>query len=142
MKKGLGITVAVIALVVFLIVGLRYFYVVGYGMKAGTLNYVVKKGYMFKTFEGEMILDGFQSKGVNGMQSNEFLFSISDTALAMKLMLSAGKHVLVRYKEYNGAVSWRGYSKFVVDSLVSITGPGGAGSGPGSGARAGPGRPG
>jgi hypothetical protein len=41
----------------------------------------------------------------------------------MKLMVSAGNHVLVRYKEYNGAVAWRGYSKFVVDSLVSITGP-------------------
>ena len=118
MKRVIGIIVAVILVVVSTFVGCRYFYVVGYGMKAGTLNYVVKKGYMFKTFEGEMILDGFQSKGVNGMQSNEFLFSISDTALAMKLMLSAGKHVLVRYKEYNGAVSWRGYSKFVVDSLV------------------------
>jgi hypothetical protein len=120
MKKVLGIIVAVIVLVVFLIVGLRYFYVVGDGMKAGTLNYVVKKGYLFKTFEGEMILDGFQSKGVNGMQSNEFLFSITDTALAMRLMLNAGRHVLVRYKEFNGAVSWRGYSKFVVDSLVKI----------------------
>jgi hypothetical protein len=121
MKRVIGIIVAVILVVVVVIVSIKYFYVVGDGMKAGTLNYVVKKGYMFKTFEGEMILDGFQSKGVNGMQSNEFLFSISDTALAMKLMLSAGKHVLVRYKEYNGAVSWRGYSKFVVDSLVAIT---------------------
>jgi hypothetical protein len=96
-------------------------------MKAGTLNYVVKKGYVFKTYEGEMILDGFQSKGPNTMQSNEFTFSITDTALAMKLMVSAGNHVLVRYKEYNGAVAWRGYSKFVVDSLVSITNPASSG---------------
>lgn len=120
MKKIIGIVVAVILLIAFVVIGLRYFYVVGYGMKAGTLNYVVRKGYLFKTFEGEMILDGFQSKGVNGMQSNEFLFSITDTALAMRLMLSSGRHVLVRYREYNGPVSWRGYSKFVVDSLVKI----------------------
>ena len=123
MKRVLAIIVFVVVLVVGLIIGTRYFYVVGEGMKAGTVNYVVKKGYVFKTYEGEMILDGFQSKGPNTMQSNEFLFSITDTALAMKLMLSAGNHVLVRYKEYNGAVAWRGYSKFVVDSLVSITGP-------------------
>jgi hypothetical protein len=122
MKRILGLVVAVILLIAFVMIRLRYFYVVGDGMKAGTLNYVVKKGYFFKTYEGEMILDGFQSKGVNGMQSNEFLFSITDTALAMRLMLSSGKHVLVRYREYNGAVSWRGYSKFVVDSLVKIDG--------------------
>ena len=120
MKRIIGIVVAVILLIAFVVISLRYFYVVGDGMKAGTLNYVVKKGYLFKTFEGEMILDGFQSKGVNGMQSNEFLFSITDTALAMRLMLNAGRHVLVRYREYNGAVSWRGYSNFVVYSLVKI----------------------
>jgi hypothetical protein len=123
MKRVLAIIIFVVVLVVGVIIGTRYFYVVGEGMKAGTLNYVVKKGYIFKTYEGEMILDGFQSKGPNTMQSNEFLFSITDTALAMKLMLSAGNHVLVRYKEYNGSVAWRGYSKFVVDSLVSIAGP-------------------
>jgi hypothetical protein len=120
MKRVLAIIIFVVVLVVGVIIGTRYFYVVGVGMKAGTLNYVVKKGYVFKTFEGEMILDGFQSKGPNSMQSNEFLFSITDTALAMKLMLNSGSHVLVRYKEYNGSVAWRGYSKFVVDSIVSI----------------------
>jgi hypothetical protein len=120
MKRVLAIIIFVVVLVGGVIIGTRYFYVVGVGMKAGTLNYVVKKGYVFKTFEGEMILDGFQSKGPNSMQSNEFLFSITDTALAMKLMLNSGSHVLVRYKEYNGSVAWRGYSKFVVDSIVSI----------------------
>ena len=120
MKRVIGIVVAVIVLVLFVVIGLKYFYVVGAGMKAGTINYVVKKGYIFKTYEGEMILDGFQSKGPNGMQSNEFLFSVTDTALAMRLMLNAGKHVLVSYREYNGPVAWRGYSKFLVDSLVKI----------------------
>jgi hypothetical protein len=127
MKRVLAIIIFVVVLVAGVLIGTRYFYVVGEGMKAGTLNYVVKKGYIFKTYEGEMILDGFQSKGPNTMQSNEFLFSITDTALAMKLMLSAGNHVLVRYKEYNGTVAWRGYSKFVVDSLVSISNPASSG---------------
>ena len=62
MKRVLAIIIFVVVLVVGVIIGTRYFYVVGVGMKAGTLNYVVKKGYVFKTFEGEMILDGFQSK--------------------------------------------------------------------------------
>ena len=33
----------------------------------------------------------------------------------------SGKTVLLHYREYGGAVAWRGYSNFVVDSIVSIT---------------------
>ncbi|HET6253383.1 MAG TPA: hypothetical protein VFE32_04890 [Puia sp.] len=123
MKRVIAIIVVVVLLVLTVVIGGRYFFVVGDGIKAGTLNYVVKKGYVFKTYEGEMILNGLQSKGPNSMQSNEFLFSVVDTALAQKLMLNAGKYMLVRYKEYNGSVPWRGFSRFVVYNLVAITTP-------------------
>lgn len=123
MKRVLGISVAVIVLGIVAYVVLRYYFVVGRGMKAGTLNYVVEKGYVWKTFEGEMILSGFQTKGASNMGSNEFLFSITDKDLARKLMVNAGREMLVHYQEYNGALPWRGYSKFVVDSLVAITNP-------------------
>lgn len=123
MKKILGIVVAAIVLGVGLWVWAHYFYVFGEGVKAGTLNYVVKKGYIFKTYEGEMILTGFQTKGLTTMGSNEFLFSISDPALARKLMVNSGKEMQLHYNEYKGAVAWRGYSQFVVDSVVSISSP-------------------
>jgi hypothetical protein len=35
-------------------------------------------------------------------------------------MLASGKEVQLHYLEYLGALPWRGYSKFVVDSIVSI----------------------
>ena len=127
MKRVLAIVVFVVVLVVGVIIGTRYFYVVGDGIKAGTLNYVVYKGYVFKTYEGEMILTGLQSKGPASMSSNEFLFSITNKDLAMKLMVNAGKEMVLHYSEYNGALPWRGYSKFVVDSLVSITNPASSG---------------
>jgi hypothetical protein len=138
MKRILGIFVVVIVLVLVLLVVGRYYFVFGSGMKAGTLNYVVYKGYVFKTYEGEMILTGLQSKGPAAMSSNEFLFSVTDKVLAMKLMVNAGKEMVLHYNEYNGALPWRGYSKFVVDSIVSITGT--AGAAPGGGAP--PGAPG
>lgn len=122
MKKIIGIVVAVIVLGVGIWVYVHYFYVFGEGVKAGTLNYVVRKGYVFKTYEGEMILTGFQTKGLATMGSNEFLFSISNPGLARKLMLNSGKLMQLHYNEYNGAVAWRGYSKFIVDSVVSIEG--------------------
>jgi hypothetical protein len=123
MKKVVGIVVAVIVAGVGLWVWAHYFYVFGEGVKAGTLNYVVKKGYIFKTYEGEMILTGFQTKGLTTMGSNEFLFSIADPALAQKLMVNSGKEMQLHYSEYKGAVAWRGYSQFVVDSVVSISNP-------------------
>jgi hypothetical protein len=120
MKRVLGILAVVVLVVLVMFVVGRYYFVFGSGMKAGTLNYVVYKGYVFKTYEGEMILTGLQSKGPAAMSSNEFLFSVTDKDLAMKLMVNAGKEMVVHYNEYNGALPWRGYSKFVVDSIVSI----------------------
>ncbi|MEJ7610733.1 MAG: hypothetical protein WKF88_06080 [Ferruginibacter sp.] len=40
----------------------QYFYVFGIGVKSGTLNYVVKKGNVFKTYEGKLIQNRFRSK--------------------------------------------------------------------------------
>ncbi|HTR31641.1 MAG TPA: hypothetical protein VMH27_20355 [Puia sp.] len=123
MKRVFGVIIGVILLVLVIFFVMRYYFVFGEGVKAGTLNYVVKKGYLFKTYEGEMILTGLQSKAPASMQSNEFTFSITDAALAQKLMLNSGREMQLHYKEYVGSVPWRGYSKFVVDSVVMITNP-------------------
>jgi hypothetical protein len=120
MKKVLAIILIllIVGLVIFL--GVRYFFVFGEGVKAGELNYVVKKGYIFKTYEGKLIQSGLRSKTPGTIQSYEFEFSISDEAVAQKLMLSGGKQVELHYKEYFGALPWRGYSEFVVDSIIAI----------------------
>jgi hypothetical protein len=130
MKRVLGIFAAVVVLGLVLFFLMRYYFVFGEGVKAGTLNYVVKKGYIFKTYEGEMILTGLQSKAPYSMQSNEFSFSIEDEVLAQRLMLNSGREMQLHYKEYIGSVPWRGYSKFIVDSVVLITNPVQAASGP------------
>jgi hypothetical protein len=124
MKKFLSIFAAVVVVGLIVFVGLRYFFVFGEGVKAGELNYVVKKGFIFKTYEGKMIQNGLRSKAPNTVQSYEFVFSVSNEAVAQKLMLNSGRIVLLHYKEYMGSVPWRGYSEFVVDSIVSITDPG------------------
>ena len=103
----------------------KYYFVFGSGVKTGTLNYVVHKGYIFKTYEGEMILSGVTSKRPGTIQSNQFLFSVDNKRLAEQLMRMGGKEVELQYKEYLGALPWRGYSKFVVDSILSArTAPG------------------
>jgi hypothetical protein len=121
MKKFLLIALAVIVAGVITFLWGYYFYVFGEGMKSGELNYVVKKGWLFKTYEGKLIQAGFRSKAPGSVSSYEFEFSVVDSAVANRLMISSGKTVLLHYKEYGGAVAWRGYSNFIVDSIVSIT---------------------
>lgn len=122
MKKFLRIFVAVIIVGLLGFFYFRYYFVFGEGVKAGTLNYVVKKGFLFKTYEGRLIQTGLKSTSPTSMQSNEFTFSIADPAIAERLMLNSGKEVELHYKEYIGAVPWRGYSEFIVDSVVEISG--------------------
>jgi hypothetical protein len=120
MKKFLRIALVVVIAGLLVFIAIRYFFVFGEGVKAGELNYIVKKGYLFKTYEGKLIQNGLRSKAPNTVQSYEFEFSVSDEKVAQKLMLSSGKNVELHYKEYLGSIPWRGYSEFVVDSIVAI----------------------
>ena|SRR5688572_14442659 len=123
MKKFLSIITIVI--VVILLIGFywRYYWVFGEGVKAGELNYVVKKGYIFKTYEGKMIQTGLRSKTAGSIQSYEFEFSVDNDKIANQLMVNSGKLVELHYKEFLGAIPWRGYSNFVVDSILTIQDP-------------------
>jgi hypothetical protein len=120
MKKFLLITVTLLIVGLVLFFMARYYFVFGRGVKAGELNYVVQKGYIFKTYEGKLIQNGLRSKAPNTVQSYEFEFSVVDPVIAQKLMLNSGKQMQLHYKEYIGSVPWRGYSEFVVDSIISI----------------------
>ncbi|WP_339757681.1 hypothetical protein [Algoriphagus aquimarinus] len=98
----------------------KFYFVFGEGVKAGSLNYFVKKGVMFKTYEGRVVQEGFQSPTAGGLQSNEFRFSVVDTDVAERLERASGKFVELRYKEYNGMLPWRGTSNFVVTEVLTV----------------------
>jgi hypothetical protein len=121
MKKFLKIAAVVIVAGLVIFIAVRYFFVFGEGVKAGELNYIVKKGFIFKTYEGKLIQNGLRSKAPNTVQSYEFVFSVEDEGVAQKLMVNSGKNVELHYKEYMGSIPWRGYSEFVVDSIIAIT---------------------
>ncbi|MDR7130443.1 hypothetical protein J2X69_002793 [Algoriphagus sp. 4150] len=98
----------------------KFYFVFGEGVKAGSLNYFVKKGVMFKTYEGRVVQEGFQSPTAGGLQSNEFRFSVVDNDVAEQLERASGKFVELRYKEYNGMLPWRGTSNFVVTEVLTV----------------------
>ncbi|MRG48709.1 hypothetical protein GFS24_26595 [Chitinophaga sp. SYP-B3965] len=123
MKKFLFITVTIILVVLAAIFFYRYYFVFGRGTKSGELNFFVQKGYVWKTYEGKLIQTGFKPQSLGGVQSNEFQFSVVSERVAQQLMGASGKLLELHYKEYLGALPWRGYSEFIVDSVISVTDP-------------------
>lgn len=124
MKKIAGITGLAIVLVLAGLLYFKFWFVFGEGVKAGELNQVVYKGYVFKTYEGRMIQSGLRSSSKvanpTAVQSYEFEFSVSEQAVADSLMKCGGKTVELHYKEYKGALPWRGQQKYVVDRILAV----------------------
>lgn len=120
MRKHWVLITITIAAVLAAAAYFRFFFVFGEGVKSGELNYVVYKGVLFKTYEGKLIQTGIRSKAAGSIQSYEFEFSVENETLARELMLQGGKTLELHYKEYFGALPWRGFTKFVVDSIITV----------------------
>jgi hypothetical protein len=120
MKKIISLSIVGILLFFIIFFYVRYFFVFGEGVKAGDLNYIVHKGYVFKTWEGKVIQTGIKTYTPGAIQSNEFEFSVASDSVAKTLEMNSGKFVELRYKEYLHALPWRGNSNYVVFEIVHI----------------------
>ena len=118
-KIGLIITLVVI-LILTGIIYFRYYYVFGEGVKSGELNYLVKKGNIFKTYEGKLIQSGIRSGSPGSVQSYEFQFSVTDEHIADILMKNSGQSFDLHYKEYHNTLPWRGFTRYIVDSIYAM----------------------
>ncbi len=116
--------VTIVLIIFFLVLAgvvyYRYYFVFGDGTKAGTMNYFVHKGNLFKTYEGRLIQTGIRTPTQGNIQSNEFMFSVTDPKVADKLNRSSGAYLELHYKEYKNPLPWRGVSSFVVDSVLAV----------------------
>ena len=113
--------------IIFSFVYYRFYFAYSEGTRVGILFKFSKKGSVFKTYEGEVILPGLKFKQQNsGMSSNLFSFSVNDEALADTLMNSQGMEVELHYIQYNAGLPWRGDTyeghdgQYVVDKLIRI----------------------
>jgi len=125
-KTKSGFKKFLVILFLFLLVGFgsygywKYYYVFGEGVKSGYLNFAVKKGNIFKTYEGKLIQEGFGSIKTGGIASNQFEFSIEDDSIFRQLELNSGKYFDLQYKEYHGVLPWRGNTVYVVDKIINM----------------------
>ena len=125
--KIIGLIAFVVAVALAIFVYVRFFFVFGDGVKAGELNQFTLKGYVFKTYEGRIIQAGFRGgvnsgmADANSLGSYVFDFSCDNKVVADSLMRCSGKMVEVHYKEYLGALPWRGMQKHIVDRIISVS---------------------
>lgn len=95
----------------------RYYYTYSDGFRSGLLQKFSRRGTMFKTYEGEMILSSVRGNANVPVASEKFYFSVTNDSVAQKLMNFQGRSVTVGYEEKNSAVFWRGDSPYIVDSV-------------------------
>lgn len=119
-KSFLGWLVLVLFLAFAGFVYYKYYFVFGEGVKSGYLNYAVKKGNLFKTYEGKLIQEGFGSGRTGAITSNEFVFSIENDSIFHILESNSGKFFDLHYKEFHGILPWRGNTVYVVDRIVQM----------------------
>ena len=95
----------------------KYFFTYSSGNRYGVLQKFSHKGNLFKTYEGEMILSSVRSNYNVPLASEKFFFSVTAKGVATQLMNLQGRNVKVHYKEKNGTLSWRGDTRYIVDSV-------------------------
>ncbi len=119
-RRGSGLLwkIALIALLIFGIYCYwKYFMNYSSGIRYGLLQKFSHKGNVFKTYEGELILSSVTSNNNVSLASEKFYFSVTNDNTAEKLMHSQGSYVRLYYKEKNGTLSWRGDTRYIVDSV-------------------------
>jgi hypothetical protein len=95
----------------------KFYFTYSDGSRAGLLQKLSRKGTIFKTYEGEMILSSVQSNNNIPLASEKFFFSVNDKRVADQLNGMQGEFIVVYYHEMNGTLPWRGESAYIVDSV-------------------------
>lgn len=96
-----------------------YFYTYSNGWRSGTLTKFSRKGYVSKTWEGEIYQRGMEQGSLN-VVNKPWLFSVESkekSAIAM-LETNPGKEFRLHYKQRITTFFWLGDTEYFVDSVV------------------------
>jgi hypothetical protein len=83
------------------------------GERAGILQKFSRRGWVFKTYEGELAMSI-----VPGVTPTIWDFSVRDSNIARELKAALGKRVVLHYTEHRGVpTSWFAETSYFVDSF-------------------------
>ena len=85
------------------------------GERAGYLQKLSRKGWICKTYEGELAMSS-----VPGLAPIMWDFSVRDESVAKKINAQLGKKIVLHYREYrNLPTDCFGETEYFVDAIVS-----------------------
>jgi hypothetical protein len=120
MKKFLGWATLVVMLALIIYFFFATIFTYSDGNRAGRLIKFSHKGYVFKTYEGELNLGGINTTNGGMLVNNMWQFSVTSRSVADSLSKLEGKDVTLHYKEKMHSLSWRGESRYIVDKIVEV----------------------
>ena len=112
------LTVIAIFCIYVFICGLTY----SSGTRTGVVIKVSQKGFIFKTYEGELNLGGFSQGEGTIITKNIWNFSIqkNDTAIYNAITRSEGKQIRLHYKEVIKHFFWQSETSYFIDKAEPI----------------------
>jgi hypothetical protein len=120
-RKFLFISLFVIAVVLtsyYFICGMTY----SDGTRSGILTKVSRKGFVFKTYEGEMNIGGLNQGDGTIMPATIFKFSVQDRNVYDKLEQLQGSKVVVHYRQVVKNFFWQGETDYFVHHVTTPVG--------------------
>jgi hypothetical protein len=104
---------AVAFLVYYFICGMAY----SEGTRSGVLTKISKKGFVFKTYEGELNIGGISEGDGTIMPRTVFKFSVTDPRVYYDLEKLQGHKVVVHYKQVIKNFFWQGETDYFVNQV-------------------------
>ncbi len=94
------------------------------GVRSGMVVKISKKGWVFKTYEGQLNLQTFGANKSPNLVSESFEFSVeSDQEAVIKALEEAslsGERVSLKYEERLAKFFWRGDTKYFVTEVERL----------------------
>ena len=117
MRKILVYGILTIVLAVSAYIAVLYYATFSEGIRTGELIKFSHKGYVFKTWEGEL------SQGLSGSQ--KFAFSVMDNQpeVIEQMKQNQGKFVKIEYIERYGTFSWWGETNYYITKVTPEKSP-------------------
>ena len=114
-------------LVIFLLIAgfVAFVFLANYsdGVRSGVMMKISRKGYVFKTHEGQLNIGGFDQTNDIGV-SNVWEFSVTDDVVLEELedAMDNSQRVKLYYKEKYFKLPWKGDTKYFVYDVETLGG--------------------
>ncbi len=109
-----------------ILISIIYVFICGISYSTGTRSGVViklsKKGYVFKTYEGELNLGGISEGDGTLMPTRIWKFSVhkKDSEVYDAITKSQGKHVRLYYKQVLKNLFWQSETPYLIEKMEIV----------------------